>query len=431
MKGFGAHRGVLDAGIIILGAIIVIIAIIAATLSWSDILQLTYVSLISSMPKFDYHLNSGLEAGNKNFELYSVLRSSSFLLLVFVLMFAGISVMFEKINLVPPQTAFKIISKSVYFVFFFFFFPPLWDAVSTGVEQFSWWILNPDDPSQPAKNVEVLLKKLGSIECADPNDPQGNCQFTLDKLVSSITDPFGLLKNIFQTSFLGIFKAIAFLIFMFLSFLVGTIRQVLTTIIMVGLPVLMVLSLLPFFKKIVSKFTEAFVGLLIAPIFSSLVVVAGVAYIGTMKAPEPIVEWFSALAIMSLSMLVPVMMVPLIGPILGVIQGMVSTATSTGGIILGLGGLGIARNAGAIPGALQQIRHLGSANADIQRSIFPPAGFGSIINSESKIQNAKIPQNIFDYSTGRVSNDFTKPQTQTNQNGANSIPRKLFDESKS
>ncbi len=385
------RRGIFDAGIMILGVIIVIIAIISATLAWSDILQVAYVSLITDMPRFDYQVHGGSESGNKNFEIYSILRTISFFLIVFTLMFAGMSIMFEKINIMPPETGFKIISKSIYFVFFFFFFPPLWDISSTAVEQLSIWILNPQDAENSSKNIEILLKKLGSIECVDPNDPDGDCHFTLDTLVSGMTDPFGALKNIFQTAFLGVFKAIAFLSFMFVSFLVGTIRQVLTAIIIIGLPMLMILSLLPFFKRIVSRFIDAMLGLLIAPIFSSLVIVAGVAYLGTINGSDPIIEWFAALAIMALASLVPAMVVPIMGPLVGMVQGVVGPALSTGGMVTSMAGFSAARGmTSAMSGVIQNVRDDGVSDV---RSAITGSGVTSIIKNMSDEMFQNKPTN--------------------------------------
>ncbi|HWP78367.1 MAG: hypothetical protein AB1299_02715 [Thermoproteota archaeon] len=390
MRVFKKRRGIIDAGVIILGGIVVIIAVIAATLAWSDIMQLTYVGLITTMPKFGYTVDGGSELGNRNFEIYLLLRTVSFLLMVFVLMFAGMSLVFEKISLVPPETGFRIISKSVYFVFFFFFFPPLWDVLAASVEQFSVWILNPEQPQDAAKNVEILLKKIASIECADPNDPEGQCQFTLDKLVEGLTDPFGTLKNIFQTSFLGVVKALAFLSFMFMAFLIGTIRQVLTAIIIIGLPVLMILSLLPFFRKIVNKFIDAMFGLLIAPIFSALVIVTGTAYLGTLSSPEPIIEWFAALAIMILATSIPAMLVPMMGPILGTMQGMITSAMIGGAAISRFAGSGATQAAMSTGSLIERVRFLGTS-AYLDKTRPHSAGFTSVINGVGPQSVPRMP----------------------------------------
>ncbi|MEW6044007.1 MAG: hypothetical protein AB1608_07055 [Thermoproteota archaeon] len=387
---FKKRRAVFDAGIIILGAIVVIIAIIAATLAWSDIMQVTYVGLITTMPKFGYDVDGGTELGNRNFEIYLILRTISFLLMVFVLMFAGASIAFEKVSLIPPETGFRIISKSVYFVFFFFFFPPLWDILATSVEHFSVWILNPEDPTDAARNVEILLKKIGSIECADPNDPKGECQFTLDKLVAGLTDPFGTLKNIFQTSFLGVVKALAFLTFMFMAFLIGTIRQVLTAIVIIGLPVLMILSLLPFFRRIVNKFIDAMLGLLIAPIFSALVIVAGTAYLGTLRSPDPIIEWFAALAIMVLATMIPAMLVPMMGSVLGTMHGMVSSAMGAGAMVTSIAGTGATQAALSTRSLIERMTSFGT-NVQLAKSMPHSAGFTSVIKGLGLPQTPKAP----------------------------------------
>ncbi len=427
------RRGVFDAGIIILGAIVVIIAIISATLAWSDILQVTYVELVTKIPKFDYVVQSATESGNKNFEVYAILRTISFLLIVFVLIFSGMSIMFEKINLVPPETGFAIISKSIYFVFFFFFFPPLWDISATVVEQMSVWILNPEDPTKPTKNVEILLKKLGSIECADPNDPAGDCQFTFDKIVAGITDPFGTLKNIFQTAFLGIFKAIAFLAFMFTSFLVGTIRQVLTAIVIIGLPIILILSLIPFFKRIADRFVDALLGLLIVPIFSSLVIVAGVAYLGTLSSPDPITEWFAALAIMALASLVPAMIVPMMGSIIGVVHGMATSAISTGAMVTGMAGAGATQGlVSTLQGINRQEGSIGTSNADLRKTMMLGPSLTSIVSGAASGISQDRCRTKIEHVTAPIGNTMSElgsagQRSSSNIDRVGSIPDAILD----
>ncbi len=332
------RRGVLDAGIIILGGIVAIIAIIAATLAWSDILEVSYINLMTEMPRFGYDIQSSVETGNRNFEIYQILRNIAFVILIFVVMFAGLSFMFEHINLLPQETGYQILSKSLIYVFFFFFFPPLWDVLAATVEQTSRWILNPEDPAQAAKNVDFLLTKLGGIQSP---------KFTLDEIVSGITNPFEGLQDMFKGVFLSIFKAIAFLIFIFMAFLIGTIRIVLTSIVTVALPVILMLSLLPFFKRITHRFIDALLGLMLAPIFSSLVVVTGVAYIQSLESanPDPLSEWFTALAVMALATTIPALIVPALGSIMGTVAAAVTGAVSAGAITTSTAGLGFMQTA--------------------------------------------------------------------------------------
>ncbi|HET8719456.1 MAG TPA: hypothetical protein VFM64_00480 [Candidatus Nitrosotenuis sp.] len=333
---FKNRRGVLDAGILILGMIVAIIAIIAATLAWSDILEVSYVKLMTELPKFSYDSQMGHESGNQNFEIYQILRNVALVILVLVLFFAGMSFVFEHINLIPPDTGYQILSKSMIYIFFFFFFPPLWDLISTAVEQTSLWILNPSDPTQPAKNVEFLLSKLGLIDSP---------KFTLDAIVAGISDPFTSLKNMFLSIFLSIFKAVAFLIFMFMAFLFGTIRVVLTSIICVAIPVILMLSLIPFFKRVTNRFIDALLGLIITPIFSSLVIVAGVAHLKTLESssPDPMVEWFSALAVMALATFMPAMIVPMLNSVIGSVSSVIGRSVSTGMQLTSIAGMGLGR----------------------------------------------------------------------------------------
>lgn len=353
------HRSVFDSGIIILGMIVLIIAIIGATIAWSDVLKVTYVDLMTKIPKFEYVVQDGNEIGNRTFEIYQILRNISLMMMGILILFAGLSFMFEHMNFVSQDTGFKILSNSIIFVFFFFFFPMLWDLFANVVEQLSYWILNPEDPTRPITNIDYLLKCLtfgcpGTIPSKD--DGIQTPSFTLDEIVAGLTDPLGTLKNMFLSTFLAAFKAIAFLIFMFLAFLIGTIRQILTAIVIIGLPLILTFSLFPFFKRITDKFIDALLGLLIVPIFSALVIVSGVAQLQTLvvQKSDPITEWFAALAIMALGTFMPVILIPMLGSIISSVSSIATGSISTGTVITGMGTLRSLSDVGHTIGQISQ-----------------------------------------------------------------------------
>ena len=380
---FQKRRSVFDSGIIILGIIVAIIAIIGAAIAWSDILKITYVDLMTKIPKFEYDVQQGHEIGNKTFEIYQILRNISFMVMGVLILFAGLSFMFEHLNFVPPDTGFRILSSSIIFVFFFFFFPMLWDLLANTVEQLSKWVLNPEDPSHPAANVDYLLKCL-TLGCPGTSHAEGggiqSPNFTLDGIVAGLTDPLGVLKNMFLATFLAAFKTIAFLIFMFLTFLIGTIRQVLTAIVIIGLPLILMFSLFPFFKRITDRFIDALLGLLIAPIFSALVVVAGVAQLQTLVAqnPDPITEWFAALAVMALGTFMPVMIVPMLGSIISSVSSIATGAVSAGVMVTGLGA---GRSIGSIGHAADDMSQPSSSGISIAKAAFSPSSLAQITKS--------------------------------------------------
>jgi len=364
------------------------IAIVTATLAWSDILEISFIKLMTEIPRFGYDIQSGQEIGNQNFEIYQILRNVATVILLFVLMFAGLSFMFEHINLMPPETGYQILSKSLLYVFFFFFFPPLWDVVAISVEQTSLWILNPDDQTKPTKNVEFLLTKLGSIESPE---------FTLDAIVAGISDPFGTLRNMFLATFLSTFKAIALLIFVFTAFLLGTARIVLTAIITIAIPITLMLSLIPFFKRITDRFTDALLGLMITPIFSALVIVAGVAHLQTLEAtsPDPAVEWFAALAVMALVTFIPAMIVPLLGSVMGSISSITGRSVSTGAIMTGMMVSGVARTVGGAFIGMSDPRMGAATNPlSLAKLVFSGSKLSTIVKTNLEKMNKDIPHNV-------------------------------------
>ena len=337
----------LESAIIIIGIIIAIIAIVNATLAWSDVLESSFVRLITDMPVFEYNVNNGEETGNENFELYMLLRNISFYIFLAAMFVAGVSFMLEHINWVPPETAINIISKSVFYIIFFFVFPALWDLSATMVEESSLWILNPQDPQNPIQKVEFIFSKLGAIETPE---------VSFDGIVAGIGDPVGVFEGFFLNVFLAAFKAIALVIFVFLVFIIGTIRMVFTAVLIIGLPVILTLSLIPWFFGITKKLLEALTGLLIAPIIAAIVIVAGSAYLGTIETSAEleqgaIQQWFSALAVMALAVFIPVMLVPMLGSLVSTITTMTTGAVSSGAMLTGMAGMGGVRGGfGALRG---------------------------------------------------------------------------------
>lgn len=337
----------LESAIIIIGIIIAIIAIVNATLAWSDVLESSFVKLVTDMPVFEYDVINGEETGNENFQLYMLLRNISFYIFLAAMFVAGVSFMLEHVNLVPPETAINIISKSVFYIIFFFVFPALWDLSATMVEESSLWILNPQDPQNPIEKVEFIFSKLGAIETPE---------VSFDSIVAGIGDPVGVFEGFFLNVFLAAFKAIALIIFIFLVFIIGTIRMVFTAVLIIGLPVILTLSLIPWFYGITKKLLEALTGLLIAPIIAAIVIVAGSAYLGTIETSAEleqgaIQQWFSALAVMALAVFIPVMLVPMLGSLVSTITTMTTGAVSSAAMLTGMAGAGGVRGGfGALRG---------------------------------------------------------------------------------
>ncbi len=204
------------------------------------------------------------------------------------------------------------------------------------VEESSLWILNPEDPQNPVEKVEFIFSKLGAIEAPE---------VSFDSIVAGIGDPVGVFEGFFLNVFLAAFKAIALIIFIFLVFIIGTIRMVFTAVLIIGLPVILTLSLIPWFFGITKKLLEALTGLLIAPIIAAIVIVAGSAFLGTVETSSEleqgeIQQWFSALAVMALAVFIPVILVPMLGSLVSSITTMTTGAVSSGAMLTGMAGAG-------------------------------------------------------------------------------------------
>jgi len=329
----------LDAGILTFAILLAVVFLVIAvnTLIIPEIGS-SFLKIATDMPTFDYNN----EQGNENFNVYSALRNISFVIYAIVLLFAGMSYMLEHFNIMSPQTAFTIISKSVLFIVLFFVFPPLWDAIALSLEQLSAWILNPSDPANAGENVKWIWQKMGGIVPPD---------ISFDKILQFMTDPRTAGEALFKDVFMAVFKSLVTAILTFLMYVIGIVRIVLTAVLIIGLPIILILSLIPFLSRVTGTLINALIGLSLAPIFASIAIVAGKAYIGTATL-SPLQDWLATLAVAALAIFFPVLLAPILGSLVTSLTTMMTAGLTSG---LFFGGFATAGLAGGIRGALGAI----------------------------------------------------------------------------
>jgi hypothetical protein len=148
-----------------------------------------------------------------------------------------------------------------------------------------------------------------------------------------------------------------------MMFIIGTIRIVLTAAIIVGLPMILALKLVPWVRKPADRLLETLYGLVVATTISSIVVVAGAAYLDTLSK-DGVVENFQAFvaaaAVIILAVFMPVMLSPMLGSVVSSITGMVTSSLMAGAVAGGSTVMGAARGAaGALGFGGQAISGMG------------------------------------------------------------------------
>lgn len=181
------------------------------------------------------------------------------------------------------------------------------------------------------------------------------------------TDIWAGLSGGLTNLFLGLTKALVAIQVLILTVLFGVMTDMLVHMVIAGLPVFLVLSVMPYCGATFQKFVEAVPALLLLPIMSAVIISVGAAAIveapsaadgspytdpaawttvpdggagetaatAAGSAMDHVYVWITALGVVFFAITLPVLMVPMIGSSLQMAQNVVSSAISTSGIVAG------------------------------------------------------------------------------------------------
>ncbi|MGI0060921.1 MAG: hypothetical protein ACREBA_00540 [Nitrosotalea sp.] len=405
-KGFG-----LDSLIMIISAIVIIAILIGISKSFMITLENSYVSLTTTMPKFDPTGNYDITIQNSTsvqnttaslLSVYNMLRSGTIWAIGAILVIAGILFMLEQIEIVPASTAFGIISKGTLYFLILFGFPPLWDLYATGIEYGSRAIMDPAGTGQTPQSVIKVFDTINGMGISQGQVPQVD-NSVLNNLIqlfngANIVSTFSDQGKAF---ILGLIGGLIALVASFLTYMFSAIRQVLTAVLVAGLPVILILSLVPWFQGITRRLFDTLFGLSIVPIFSSLVMVTGAAYLGSITTHPVEEQWFASVAVLTLATFVPTILVPLLGSLFSSMTSIVSSGVGFGGMMTVMAartGQGIGSGAfGAMQAVQQQGMEYGTpysgldmAKAGLGGGL--AGGFGGLVQGASHAGSQALRQ---------------------------------------
>jgi len=298
--------------------------------------------LITSMPTFyDYNATTGdiivnATTGNpqtnQRTDLYWLLVEIAIILLIFIGVLAFVAYLFEGIKLIHPGTAVGVLGKIILFLPLFLIFPYLWDIYAISIENFSLFLLDPfDSGTSPADKTALLWQEMGAVL------PPG--ALDIDEWGAALADPGTFGQALLKDVILGLFKGIAVMFMTAMMFVISSIRELLTMVIAIAIPFILTLGLIPLFRKVKDLMIHNLIGLSIAPVFSALVLTAGLAYLDSTTLPA-MQDWFAALSVGFLAVFFPVMLAPILGQITTQVGQMVSTAITTSSVVGAIGAQG-------------------------------------------------------------------------------------------
>lgn len=349
--------------------VIILVALAAIVNAWViGSADRSFFELMVKMPKFvdkpnatlsDYEAPSIPSERPGMIETYHNLRLIAIFVMAGAFILGMILFLGEEFGVQKKGQAIELIANTLIYSLFLMVFPVLWDGVATGVEYLNIYILNPANPTpeNAAARAKDLFIKLGGI----------NTEFDMGKLLEGtgkalVGDQSGLTQ-FFHDILTAVFRAFLAALIFLMMFIIGTIRIVLTAAIIVGLPMILAIKLVPWVRKPADRLLETLYGLVVATVISSIVVVAGAAYLDTLSK-DGVVENFQAFvaaaAVIILAVFMPVMLSPMLGSVVSSITGMVTSSLMAGAVAGGSAVMGAARGAaGALGFGGQAVSRMG------------------------------------------------------------------------
>jgi len=329
--------------------------------------------LITEMPRFfdydgitgDLILDAdGNPASNERTELYFGLFVFSFIILVVIGILSILVLMLEQIKWANPGTAWRLLRKVILFIPFFAIFPFLWDLWAITIESTSMALLEFNSGGiNAATRTATLWQSMGGIIPPGAFDPA--------EWTNAFVDPGAFAQGIMKDVFLALFKGFAVMFMTAMAFIISTIRIMLTMVFAMSIPLILVLGLIPLFRKLKDLVVNNLVGLSLAPIFSALILTTGMAYLDSTALPG-MQDWFASLAVGFLAVFAPVILAPILGTLTTQVGQMMSTAIMGAAIIGGTAGQG------ALSGMSNAANQMSGAAAGLAQAGMISAGSGAI-----------------------------------------------------
>ncbi len=153
------------------------------------------------------------------------------------------------------------------------------------------------------------------------------------------------IEGTFTNVFLGLTKALVALQILIMALLIGIMADMLVAMVAAGLPIFLMLSLIPKVDKLANQMLEALPALLLLPLMSAVIIVVGAGAVAEAGGLEDGVEskvsshlytWITSIGVVFFAITLPVIMVPLLGSVTQMATQIVSSAVNTSTMVTGM-----------------------------------------------------------------------------------------------
>jgi hypothetical protein len=296
---------------LILVAIIVFVSFVNVYLIPS--MQHSYKRLLIEIPLMEGY----------TLDLYNFLLPVAVVFFTIVAILSALVLIGEMIELFPKETAFRMFIFSIIGVVLAVVFPDIYNGIALMIQTLSEYILEntPYHDKIHGSVAEALFRQIGGFGTLNRDSSWLDAVMTL--LQGNAID------NIFRDVLMVVFRAVIAGLLAFLMYVLGTIRFVLTGVLAISFPILFALHQIPLLKRVTSKLIDTFIGLMIAPFLSALVLVAGVGFLlqyygfdpnnpdfSTQPSPKSFETWLASVSVALLALSIPLITAPVLGSIM-------------------------------------------------------------------------------------------------------------------
>ena len=354
------------------GMVLFMAAVLGVSAVMADGFDEMVVRLSLGVPGFGYGHDGTAESGNALFMVYSQLRWAC----VPVIAVAAIAP-----ALARRQPAGRAVLRAALAVSLLFAFPPVWDHLAWAAGAGGTWVLNPDytlDPDRPCPgwwDEDQIRTAHDSSPYGTGGDIYDACRlgFRVSYVVqqaAGITTtaaaaeggigeegvlgfvagaiPAGL-EGVFVNIFAAVLKAVMMIDLVLAAAAAGVVLDLFTGLVIGSLPVMVALGMVPGFGGVSGRFLGAVPGLLLAPVATAVVLVAGSSAVAASAAGAgELSVWVGAVSVLFLAAFLPAAMVPAVSSVVHLSTGAVSSAVSSAAVISAEAARGAA--AGAVRG---------------------------------------------------------------------------------
>ena len=233
--------------------------------------------------------------------------------------------------------------------------PEIWDMFALGMEDLSWNMMSLGG-DHPQRIADVLWCKMGA---------NAECMFDFASILdplrwsTALTSPSDFGTSMMFDVLLPFFQIVPALSVSLTMYIMGEVRVLFITIVLITLPLWLVLRFFPIIEKHAQSLVYSMVGASIAPFFSALTLYVGYEYVSSTPL-DTLEEWISALGIVTLAGSWPLLLAPFLSNISSEVSKYVQTAVMSTTMMAAQMGTGMA--AGALK-AQQQGHGLGGVLA--------------------------------------------------------------------